>query len=45
MSKCRKQWNLYITDTIGEQGFGRYREVSVVERFAHMYASWANSCF
>ena len=27
------QWNLSITDTIGESQFVRYREVSLVERF------------
>ena len=27
------QWNLSITDTIGENQFVRYREVSLVERF------------
>ena len=27
------QWNLSITDTIGESQFIRYREVSLVERF------------
>ena len=28
------QWNLSITDTIGESQFVRYREVSLVERFS-----------
>ena len=27
------QWNPYITDTIGEWGFGRYREVVLTEGF------------
>ncbi len=27
------QWNLHKTDTIGEQPFGRYREVVFIERF------------
>ena len=27
------QWNLSMSDTIGESPFVRYREVSLVERF------------
>ncbi len=30
---CRIQWNLHKTDTIGDQPFGRYREVVFLGRF------------
>ena len=31
--KKKKKWNLHKTDTIGEQPFGRYREVVFLGRF------------
>ena len=31
MYKARLQWNPSITDTFGEQSFGRYTEVAFVE--------------